>query len=279
MRRELRQAMRFHAQKNYVNRTHFFEGGGNLGPRDEIPLVALDLYAVLSHGAKMRPACEQRYIEAGLRHPRTDVASDGPRSRNQKFHRCLSVLVAAYERGGESATANFPAPRRRNTFHQVNLPRTFVLRQKFAAMADQLRLSGAVRLVQNHRSGNFFSERGMGKAEGYSACHCGMAKQNLIHFVRRNVFASADDDVFDAAGQMQIAVRIEKSLIAGEEPSIHKRAGVGFGIIFVSTKYVSALNRDLAPLTGSQVIAIVIHDADLHSSSDPDGTCLPTPRG
>src|SRR5712691_1569967 len=270
MRRELRQAMRFHAQKNYVNRTHFFEGGGDVGPRDEISVAALHLHAILPHGAKMWPAREQRDVEAGLRHARADVASDGPRSRNQEFHRCLSMLVTAYERGGESATANFSAPCRRDALDEINLPWTFVLRQKLTAMLHQLRFGGAVRLVQNHRGGNFFSERGMGKAEGYSACHRGMAKQNLIHFVRRNVFASADDDVFDAAGQMQIAVGIEKSLVARKKPSIHKSASVGFGIIFVSTKYVGALNRDFAPLIGSQVIAIIIHDADLQSSADRD---------
>src|SRR5216683_4597609 len=201
MRSELRQSVRFHAQKNYVNRTHFFEGAGDSGSRHKISLIAPDQHAILPHGAKMRPAREQGDVEAGLRHARADVASDGPCSRNQKVHRCLSMLVAAYERGGESATANFPAPRRRDALDEINLPWTFVLRQKLTAMADQLRLSGAVRLVQNHRSGNFFSERGMGKAEGYSACHCGMAKQNLIHFVRRNVFSSANDVVFDAAGQ------------------------------------------------------------------------------
>src|SRR5260370_33768218 len=98
------------------------------------------------------------------------------------------MLVAAYERGGESATANFPAPRRRNTFHQINLPWTFVLRQKLTAMADQLRLSGAVWLVQNHRSGNFFSVRGVRKAEGNSSCHRGMAQQNLSHVAPANGF-------------------------------------------------------------------------------------------
>src|SRR5712691_5757448 len=144
MRRELRQAMCFHAQKNYVNRTNFFEGVGDSGPREEVSLATFYLHAILPHGAKMRPAREQRDVESGLRHARTDVASDGPRSRNQKFHRCLSMLVAAYERGGESATANFPAPCRRDAFHQIYLPRTLVLSQKFAAVVDQLRLCSAV---------------------------------------------------------------------------------------------------------------------------------------
>src|ERR1700688_3882323 len=107
----------------------------------------------------------------------------------------------------------------------------------------------------------------MRTAKGDRRYDCRMPEQNLVHFVRGNVFAAADDDVFDPAGQMQIAVRIQKSLIAGTKPSIHEGARVGFGIIFVSAKYIRSLNRDLAPLTGSKMVAVFVHDADAEAGA------------
>jgi hypothetical protein len=39
---------------------------------------------VLLHGAKMRPAREERDLEPGLRHARADVSSDGARACDQE---------------------------------------------------------------------------------------------------------------------------------------------------------------------------------------------------
>ncbi len=49
---------------------------------------------MLLHGVQMRAAREQSYIEAGPRHARTDVGSDGPRARNQESHFWLSRSAA-----------------------------------------------------------------------------------------------------------------------------------------------------------------------------------------
>ena len=102
--------------------------------------------------------------------------------------------------------------------------------------------------MQNHGCSHFFAQRGMRAAERDRRRDCGMPQQNLVDFVRRNVLAAANDDVFDAAGQMQIAIRVEKSLVASAKPSIHEGAGVCFRIVFVSTKYICTLNSDLAAL-------------------------------
>src|ERR1700731_2871591 len=77
---------------------------------------------------------------------------------------------------------------------------------------------------------------------------------------------------------MQVAVRIQKPLIAGAEPSINEGARVGFGIIFVSPKYVCSLNRDLAPLIGSKMVAVFVHDADAEAGSNANRARLAVPR-
>src|ERR1700722_3423801 len=114
----------------------------------------------------------------------------------------------------------------------------------------------------------------MRAAKGDSRCDRGVTEQNLIDFVRRNIFASADDDVFDPAGQVQVAVGIQKALIAGAHPPMHEGARVGFGIIFVSAKYIGSLNRDLSPLVGSKMIAVLVHDADAEAGAHANRASL-----
>jgi hypothetical protein len=97
--------------------------------------------------------------------------------------------------------------------------------------------------------------------------------------VRRNIFAATNDDVFNAAGQVQITVCIEKSLVPGTEPPVHKSMRVCFGIIFVPTKYIGSLNGDLASLIGSEMISIFVHDADPEPGANPDRTRLAVARG
>src|SRR5579862_601730 len=102
----------------------------------------------------------------------------------------------------------------------------------------------------------------------------GMPQQNLINLMWRDILSSADDDVFDSAGQMQVAVRIKVALIAGAKPSVDKGMSVGVGIIFVSPKNIRALNRDLASLVGAEMFAVFIHNADTQANADSDRSGL-----
>src|ERR1700733_2852233 len=97
-RRKLGQAVGLHPKKNNVYRTHFLEGAGDGGPRHEISLAAFDPHAVLLHGATMRPAREQRYIESGLGHASPDVGTNCPGPRDQEFHSCPPASTAATAR-------------------------------------------------------------------------------------------------------------------------------------------------------------------------------------
>src|SRR5580693_2913402 len=105
-----------------------------------------------------------------------------------------------------------------------------------------------------------------------------MPQQNLIYFVRSDVFAPTDDDVFNSSGQVQIAVGVQQPFVAGTKPPIHKSASVGFGIVLVSTKYIGALNGDFTALVGTEVIAVLVHDADAQPGAHADGACLAMSR-
>ena len=133
-------------------------------------------------------------------------------------------------------------------------------------------------LVQDHGRGHFFTQRGMHAAKCNRCRDRWMPQQNLIDFVRSDVFASADDDVFDSSGQVQIAIGVQQSFVTGTKPSIHKSASVGFGIVLVSTKYIGALNGNFAALVGAEVIAVLVHDADAQAGAHADRTCLAMPR-
>src|ERR1700723_1869173 len=59
---------------------------------------------------------------------------------------------------------------------------------------------------------------------------CRMLQQNFIDFMRRDVFASADDDVLNASREMQVTIVVQIALVSGAKPSIDEGAGVGFRI-------------------------------------------------
>src|ERR1022692_5337247 len=89
-----------------------------------------------------------------------------------------------------------------------------------------------------------------------------MPQQNLIHFVRCDVLAAADDDVFNAAGQVLVTIFVEIALVSSAKPSFDEGVGVCFRIIFVSPKYIRALDRDLTALIVFKRIATFVHDPD-----------------
>src|ERR1700739_516228 len=102
--------------------------------------------------------------------------------------------------------------------------------------------------MQHHCCCHFLPQCGMLEAEGYWFRHCWMVQQNLVDLARPHVLAPTNDQVLDPASQMQIVVFVEKSLITGAKPSIHKRTTIGFVIILISLEHTWPLNHNFAPL-------------------------------
>src|ERR1700749_1493211 len=76
---------------------------------------------------------------------------------------------------------------------------------------------------------------------------------------------------------MQIAVGVKKSLVASAKPSIDKSMSVRFGIIFITTKNIRPLNRNLAALVGTEMITVLIDDADLQAGAHAHGAGFAVP--
>lgn len=53
------------------------------------------------------------------------------------------------------------------------------------------------------------------KAYHADFCDLGVAEEAVLDFERVDVFAAADDDVFDAAGDLQVAVGVHLGFVAG----------------------------------------------------------------
>ena len=62
----------------------------------------------------------------------------------------------------------------------------------------------------------------MRHAKRHCLSHARMRHQHFINFQRSNFFSAAIDQFFDARCQVQIAIGINRALIAGAEPSIGK---------------------------------------------------------
>src|SRR5580704_15561767 len=104
------------------------------------------------------------------------------------------------QRSGHRAPANLPSRGGWNTLHQINLLGTFIFRQRVAAVLDESRFSGAIEFVQDHGRSHFFPQRGMCIAKRDRPRDRGMLQQNLIDFMRGNILAATEDDVFESPG-------------------------------------------------------------------------------
>src|SRR5690349_21793756 len=96
-----------------------------------------------------------------------------------------------------------------------------------------------------------------------------MCKQHFFYLARSDLLASAVDQLLNAAGEREIAVLIEKALVASAEPSIGKRAGIGFRVVLIALDHVRSLCLYFVQLTDFKLIALVIHDDHADAGSGP----------
>ena len=118
----------------------------------------------------------------------------------------------------------------------------------------------------------------MGHGEGDGLRHRRMLEQRLVDFARGDILAAAIDHLAGAAGQIEIAFVVEKTLVAGLEP-IAGEGGRRRGRVAVITGHdASAAHRDVAGLAGRQHVAAVVQDRDIEADRDADGTGLALAR-
>ena len=82
---------------------------------------------------------------------------------------------------------------------------------------------GARALLENNEGVRRFAPALMRQADDRHFLHGGMTQQHAFDLDRGDVFAAADDDVFQAIANLDIAIRMNDRGIAGVKPSAAQR--------------------------------------------------------
>src|SRR3546814_13228025 len=69
------------------------------------------------------------------------------------------------------------------------------------------------------------------------------------------------------SGDVEEALRVETTEVAGVEPAVLQRLGIGLGIVVVAGEDGGAAPEDLALLAGRQALAGCVLDGDLHAGA------------
>ena len=98
-------------------------------------------------------------------------------------------------------------------------------------MVEQFVRRHALALAVHHREADLLAQPRILDGNGGGALHRRMPRRQLLDPRRVDVVAAADDDVLGAAGDAQIALRIERAEIAGHEPAAPVEGVFGRGLI------------------------------------------------
>ncbi len=94
-----------------------------------------------------------------------------------------------------------------------------------------------------------------------------MGEDFLLHLARIDVGSAGDVHVGGAASDIDKAFCIHVAEIAGAEPAIAKRLGVGLGVAVVAGEHAGADDADLTGLERLQFAAVITLDRDLHAGA------------
>ncbi len=92
-----------------------------------------------------------------------------------------------------------------------------------------------------------------------------MGQDFLLDLARIDVGAARDVHVRGAAGDVDKTFLVHVAEIAGAEPAVAKRFGVGLGVVVVAGEHGGADDADLAGLERLQFAAVIALDRDLHA--------------
>ncbi len=141
------------------------------------------------------------------------------------------------------------------------------------------RETGSRRLDEGH---DFGAEALVGQADDRATSDQMASCQRVLYFFRIDVLAAADDHIVHAADDVELAVLVEFSEVAGAVPTTFNSLDVGVRALPVTGKRLRAIHAsdDLAGGAGRQIgpdviIAVRRHDAnDLVHPGPPGATGL-----
>src|SRR5262249_33149869 len=103
-------------------------------------------------------------------------------------------------------------------------------------------------------------------------------REGVLHFLGKDVFAAADDHVVDTADDVEFAVLVQLSEIAGAVPAALDRLGVGVGALPVARKCLGAAHAS-DNLTGDTRLQVDLDIAIAGRRNDADDLVHPGAPG
>src|SRR5262245_57838064 len=110
----------------------------------------------------------------------------------------------------------------------------------------------------------------MGHAEGDALGNRWMLGEDVVYFSGSDLLSSTINEFLQAAGQKEIAVRIDPTLVARAKPPVDPRTMVGSGIAFVASRNTFPSYNHLSNVSSGQRMAGLIHDGDVGPGGHPD---------
>ena len=110
----------------------------------------------------------------------------------------------------------------------------------------------------------------MGDGEGEGLFDIGMSEEGFIDFAGRDFFTAPIDQLFETAGEAQVAFFVETALVAGAEPAVNKGGAVGVFIVDVAGSDIGAADDDFTDVACGEEIAFGIHYGHLGACGEAD---------
>ena len=123
-------------------------------------------------------------------------------------------------------------------------------------MGVEFGVVGGSTVFQHHAGDDDLAPVGIGYADRRDLAHVRMRQQRFLDFARIDIGAAGDDDVLGAVRQRQEAVFIEPADIAGAQPAVLQRLGIGLGIVPIAEHHGRSLGLDLAGLARGQRLPV-----------------------
>src|SRR5579872_5433895 len=153
---------------------------------------------------------------------------------------------------------------------EQNFPRRLVSREAFGEEGAELLLGRRYPLAQDDCGADVLAEHGMGQREGDRLQDGRVVHQRFVDLAWANFLSAAINDLLEAPGQREIALGVDDALIAGANPAVRERRGIGLRIVLVAGGDAWAANDHFAGLALVQEAPRLVHDRDLGARGEAD---------
>ena len=136
-------------------------------------------------------------------------------------------------------------------------------------MGNQLFFGGRVVGIGDHDAVHRLPPLLRRNADDRRHLHTRVAGEDILHFHRKYVFTAGDDHVLNPVNQVQVAILVEVTHIAGHHPAVHQGGRGLLGLVPVAHHGVLAAYSDLAGFPGRQSADLIVNDLDLNAHRGP----------